>query len=125
VPGKISYCVDTACTSATDCAEGTACTPTSFIGDYVCGLTGGDSYGNTRCMPRACQSDQDCTGGPNGRCVLVNRAAGQGYNGVLITRLDVACVYSGSPADPGACAGAWSCGDGSYHLCPNADGGVP
>jgi len=113
-----------ACTSANDCAAGTVCTPASLIGIPDCSISGG-GYGNTRCMPQACRSDQDCTSGRNGRCALVNRMIASGYNQVPITRFAVACVYSGSPADSSACAGAWSCGDGSYHLCPGADGGVP
>jgi len=120
------YCLDAPCTSAGDCGAGTVCTPSSWIGGGVSYFSAGPpSPGNGRCMPRSCQSDQDCARGANGRCALVNLTVAQGCHGSPITQLAVTCVYSGAPADAGACSGAWSCGDGADHLCPTADGGVP
>ena len=118
-----NYCTDTSCSSAGDCGAGTVCTPTSLI---LTGPSSGGVPGFTvwagRCLPRSCASDQDCTSGSNGRCALVNSYDFAGCHSLLISSLSIACVYSGSPTDPGVCAGAWSCGDGCSHLCPTATG---
>jgi hypothetical protein len=101
------------------------CTPPSFIRIGISHFTGGSpTRWAGRCLPRFCASDQECTSGPGGRCVLVNSYTRPGCQGGLVSSLSVACVYSGSPTDAGACAGAWSCGDGCAHLCPAGDSGV-
>jgi hypothetical protein len=121
----VNYCFETSCASASDCGEGSVCTPPSLIRDGISYWSPGPpSVWAGRCLPRFCASDQECTRGPNGRCVLVNNYTGQGCHGGQIRSLSIACVYPGAPADPGACAGAWACGDGCFHLCPASDGGV-
>jgi len=106
-----NYCSETSCASASDCGDGMVCAPPSLI--HI------GPFGPGRCLRRVCTSDQDCTSGPNGRCVLVGSLTSAATcNGPVLGDVSVSCVYSGSPADPSACAGAWACGDGCSHSCP-------
>jgi hypothetical protein len=119
-----NVCVDTACTSPSDCAAGTACTPSSFIlpNDFL--------PGQGRCLEPLCETDADCVDGNEGSCALIMQWPVQ--NGQLRI-LAVRCAYRGSfdptaPPDQSRCAGtlprgaflvdpAPTAGD-SFYYCP-------
>jgi hypothetical protein len=84
------YCWETPCRSPADCGEGTVCTPPSLVG----ATNNFPLVGPGRCTPRSCQSDRDCTRGPNGRCACMSLTYG-GCNGTTAWSFAVACVYDG------------------------------
>jgi hypothetical protein len=90
-----NICVAPACTSPSDCAAGTVCTPSSFI-----------LARNAPCTPLLCSSDADCTDGSDGRCSLILQTPPQ--NG-RVHVVAIRCVYRGtfdvSAPDPSLCAG--------------------
>jgi len=58
-PKGHNACVEPACSSPADCAGGTVCVPSRLLG------------GNThRCLAVSCQSDQECTERPGGKCTV-------------------------------------------------------
>jgi len=80
-PTYHNACVEAACQSPADCADGTVCTPSSYILPDV-----------SRCISPRCQGDADCTDGPEGRCSAITLRASQS-GGLYLEYIE--CVYKG------------------------------
>ena len=125
--GAYNTCVDSPCTSPSDCADGTVCRPGEFI--RAAGYP--DSAGRPatgRCFRTACQSDSECDNQPGGRCALVYHNNGNGGLDIFGVR----CVYADPDSPPSGLEQAWcsgtrvlslrSLGTGlgiRFHTCPD------